>query len=82
MENFYEVHSTASEVTAYARYDQAARRHNTVALGNGENPDDGPHLCHCGQPLNDADCECGTCAAEWQEFITAWHALAHPGAMM
>jgi hypothetical protein len=73
MDNFYEVYDTA-EIGAYAAYDNFARRYNVVALGDGENPLDTASLpfrhCHCGQPLDDADCECGHCTAEWNEFLT------------
>lgn len=30
-----------------------------------------PRLCHCGAPLDNAECECEACTAEWNEFLTA-----------
>lgn len=38
--------------------------------------------CHCGAPLDDDECECESCTAEWNEFISDRYALAHPGALM
>jgi hypothetical protein len=38
--------------------------------------------CHCGAPLDDDECECEACTAEWNEFISDRYALVHPGALM
>lgn len=29
-----------------------------------------PCHCHCGAPLDDGACECGDCAAEWNDWLT------------
>ena len=43
MEDFYDVY-TGAEVEQYAQADEAARAYNLVAMGNGENPNEGDDL--------------------------------------
>ena len=46
---------TASEINAFAAYDEAAREYNVVAVGNGENPDTAIDIC----PTSCACPKCG-----------------------